>query len=370
MKKKLEDYLSGSFPPSPAYDYVLSKKRQSYNEFIAKFESMTLEELQTWDVLYSFMHYSIMSHLNIMFKNNTFKTASPYCLLGTHSMPIKRKIFEGEVLTMTHERVMHMLVKNFVKKHPEDVPYAPEWCTPLVNAGQYCAEEITRNFPFSPKQIGLELGIYVDDISKIFIAIPDIEDNKSVITKAMSFFGYFLLEDVYNEHRSKAYGTPWHVLTFSPKFQRYVTEQIFKNNKFLYHISPSKFEHKILKQGIVPLSKNERFSYPNRVYLIQEYVDTKHTFLDKFDYVKEAIKAAEMLTKGKILIRDKFVDEYEFTVYRIDVTKLSKNTQFSYDLEYEPLGIFTTNNIAPAALEVVGHFNLNPKQPIKRIVEL
>ena len=365
--KQIDDYIFDKLPSAKdgAYSFVIKQPRETYDEFLKKFTSMSEDELQTWDVLYSTKHYTIMSFLSVLFRNKEFNTAPDYCLVDTRNMSSKR-LYEGDIITLPAKQVIHMLVKKFVELHPDNPVSAPEWLKPIYNAGQRSVEELTKFFPLSPKQIGIESGIDLETTEKIFIAIPDIADNKPIIRNAMRFFGYFLLSDEPNEYRSEVNGTPWTILTFSPNFQEYVNKYILKENKYLYHVSPTKFEHKILKQGLVPSTKNEKFSYPHRIYLILGHRETLGS--GEYDFGEDdALDVARMLAKAKLIRHDKYVDDNLYTLYRIDVSKLSENVRFSYDMEYKPLGIFTAENISPNALEVVDRFDI--RKP-KRIVEL
>jgi len=367
MKRK-KNYAYQGIPSleSSAWSQVSKRIRKTYQEFIADFHSMTENELQKWDVLYSETHYRTFNVLNSMYSKDKFASGKDYQLLEYPSDT--KKLYEGEIWKLPEESVVRMLTREFIKKCPDNMLYAPDWCKPIHTAGQHAAEAITKFFPLSPKQMGIET---IGDLEakRIWMAIPDVKDNKELIKKAMSFFGYYIAEDRYDNYRSEVYDTKWSLMTFEPYFSPYVNEHIFAQNDYLYHVSPTKYEHKILKQGLVPYSKNLAFNYPNRVYLILKQRDTADQEHHELT-TDEIISASKMLLDAKLIRCDDYVNDYLYTVYRIELAKLPVNIKFSFDTNYWPLGLFTADNITASAITIVEHIDLSKPKPIKRIIEL
>ena len=103
--------------------------------------------------------------------------------------------------------------------------------------------------------------------------------------------------------------------------------------KFLYHLTKSPRVGKILKGGLNPKSSNARFNYPNRIYLGLDPYGLEHDLLVKF---KE--------------LNDTRPRDY-YSILRIDMSKIPSKNKFKVDPNY-PDGLFTSDNIPPAAIEV------------------
>jgi hypothetical protein len=165
----------------------------------------------------------------------------------------------------------------------------------------------------------------------------------------MSAFGYFksavVKEEIINDIK-------WVSIQFEPKFQEIITQELKNNHNFLYHISPTKYEQKILKYGLIPKSKNNKFNYPYRVYLL---MDKNNNFNLTKSYL---ISVTKMLLNTKLnIVKNQYFNDNNFTLYKIDISKLKNNINFYYDANFYPLSIFSTDNINPEAIEIVDHIN-------------
>jgi len=166
----------------------------------------------------------------------------------------------------------------------------------------------------------------------------------------MNAFGYFksdiIKEDIINDIK-------WIAIQFEPKFQDVINYKIIHNHKYLYHLSPTKYENKILKNGLIPKSKNDKFNYPYRVYLL---MDKNETFNINKTYL---ISVAKMLLNSRTsLITNQYINDNEYTIYQIDISKLNKNINFYYDANLYPLSIFTVDNINPNAIQIIDRIKL------------
>jgi len=184
------------------------------------------------------------------------------------------------------------------------------------------------------------------------VIIPDIDENILLMDKTMVCFGYYrscnisvksLFPSVKNMDM-------WVVLQYEQKIQEFVNNKIRKED-YLYHVSPSYLEHKILKNGLVPKSKNKQFNFPDRIYMLMGGVDD----------VKYGLRrVANMLYNTKELHGDnKFVMDNEYISYKIDISKIPSNVNFSIDYNFLPLSIFTADNIPPKALEIIDRYTID-----------
>ncbi len=262
----------------------------------------------------------------------------PYCLIfNTYHLLY---LNEGLVKSYDVNKVKNILQNN--KNLFKDL-IVPEWLQQIQNIDENVKEQLLEYFPLEKEQI--EIINRKHDINFIVIYIPDIAINLQLIEKTMNAFGYFksdiIKEEVINDIK-------WVAIQFEPKFQDVITYEIKHNHKYLYHISPTKYEHKILKNGLIPKSKNDKFNYPYRVYLL---MDKDNSFNLNKTYL---ISIAKMLLGSKLnLVNNQYVNDNEYTIYQIDISKLNNNINFYYDTNLYPLSIFTVDNINPNAIKII-----------------
>lgn len=169
-------------------------------------------------------------------------------------------------------------------------------------------------------------------IKRIAIDIPrQVHTQKRLdnITRVTTLCGWFCDQDKYWTAKD---GRQFHTLYFSPTYP--ASKDVFNpNGQYLYHISPKKYMHKILKQGFCPSHKSKKFNYPSRNYF----------FIDK----------REINHWKDVFNRNKNTNE-EYVCYTIDTRPLEKYIQSGDVVFYldEKLkgGIFTTSNIPPSLI--------------------
>ena len=122
-------------------------------------------------------------------------------------------------------------------------------------------------------------------------------------------------------------------IAIEPKYDSDTTSDTTSRG-YLYHVSPAKYDERILKIGLIPKSKSKLANHPERIYLTKTEKD------------------AEFLA-------DKFTtfDGYGiYTIYKIDIHKLiqqNKNIKFYKDPAFPERGIYVTVNIPPSCIQVV-----------------
>ena len=364
-----EEYFFKDIPPIKEQAYMKYHvapwlNGETKEEFIRKSESMTDEELERFDLDYENCHnrciynplYQIFVHHNdswdkgkyslIVRAINPFEPSADEFKKNESDYDEykKKKITEGLIKTVPAKIVYRHLTKNY---NLDDI-YSPNWLHNIMYAGCGCVADIVEYFPLSPKMIGVLPGLDYN-IETIFVKIPDIERNREMLIKAMSFYGYSLSEENAAANVNQKADAPWKILTFIPDFQEYVTERIIKENDYLFHISPARFKEKILKRGLCPQSKNSKYNYPPRIYMSQHMRFANQTGTTHVFTKKTGEELALALHSVKPDNEKKWT---EYIIYRIDISKLKENIRFSYDDDFFPLGIFTADNINPEALEI------------------
>lgn len=139
------------------------------------------------------------------------------------------------------------------------------------------------------------------------------------VDKAMNLCGYFestraSMDDLDRVH-------------YEPKFE----EEEREIGNILYHITHNSNKDKILRIGLCPRHKNNRFNYPSRIYCFRE------------DTPRDVIERAAMAL-SHYATRD-FIDGI-YSVLKIDVNCLPNNVKFFVDPNHE-YGLYTLNNIPP-----------------------
>lgn len=273
------------------------------------------------------------------------REAKPFSLVISPSY-----VYIRESLTRTVDADKTVEIFGNVKRLKHFI--APEWLKEVMETPEDAIAQIQYCFNLVPKQIWIKNEH--DNVKYIMVRIPDINVNIQFIERAMSFFGYFCS---HKELIPVKYQTvDWLLLQFEPHYQEVITPQILENYKYLFHVSPTKYEHKILKQGICPSSKNDSFDYPARVYMTLEYRETEQGVLEK-NTLENLRRICGMLYRAKVEKGSATKSDTVYSIYKIDVSKLREDINLSYDENFYPLSIFTPDNIPPYAIELIEHYN-------------
>ena len=118
------------------------------------------------------------------------------------------------------------------------------------------------------------------------------------------------------------------IITYEPKFDKIVDIP----NK-LYHLSIQEYTDKILKNGLIPKSKNKKTIHLDRIYLCSNPEDCYHLIPNmKYDYVKR--KNINKLNKINT----------DWIIYEIDTKNIEKLYK---DPNYIDKGYYIVDNINP-----------------------
>lgn len=166
-------------------------------------------------------------------------------------------------------------------------------------------------------------------VEQILVLAPSAGDNIKIMEKAMNYFGYYLATPKPSENQRLSGGFVW--LQFEPKFIEDISSQLRKEEKYLYHITPSYNEAKIKKLGFSPRAKNSMFNYPNRVY-----------------FIRGSVNSDEIMSIGEQLCQANRSDGNDgtYTVFTVDVDRIPETVPFYFDSNYK-YGVYTNHNIKP-----------------------
>lgn len=172
------------------------------------------------------------------------------------------------------------------------------------------------------------------------------------IIKSASMLGYYPStyvnnKDLFSQEKfdvsivEKILNLDLYQIIFQPRFKAPVEDNTLPD--YLYHVTPKKYEEKILKKGFDPRSKNKFEAHPERVY-----------FAVGLDNITELIRNKKFLND----------DEKEFVIFRLDVKKLISNPNntdifFYKDDSFKDKAYYTVDNISPRYIEVIKRFNID-----------
>ena len=202
-------------------------------------------------------------------------------------------------------------------------------------------DAILKTFPISDEQFIIKEGHY-----KLFAAIlvSLTDDNVDIIEQAMESKGFCRSQPTDDKILTDRKNRKWIDMRFEPKAPDDITEKIHRKYKVLYHLSPSIFEEKILKEGLHASNKNSDYKYPEpRVYLIEGDSDS--------DDIQELVNTLYIQAQ-KRGIKDLKPD---YTLFTLEVQKIGYDIRFYYDIN-EPKGIYTKVNISPQY--IIKHENI------------
>ena len=150
----------------------------------------------------------------------------------------------------------------------------------------------------------------------------------------------------------------------------YTYEKIYEENifdklkqsgeiEYLYHLTPSINDKKIQTMGLIPRSRNYRFKYPDRIYLLSNG-DSKflHNMCATL-YQPIFLKMMNQVLKKEIdrsLLDKKKVKEY--SVYRIDFSKVEDIKLYRDPNARGFDSYFTMDNIRPEWIEKIDEIKL------------
>ena len=129
--------------------------------------------------------------------------------------------------------------------------------------------------------------------------------------------------------------------------------------QYFYHLSPSINDKKIQSIGLIPRSRNYKFKYPDRVYLLSNGdIEFLHRLCRKL-YEPIFYKMMNQVFKKEIdksLLDKKRIKEY--SIYRIDFSKVEDIKLYKDPNTRNFDSYFTMDNIRPEWIEKIDEIKL------------
>lgn len=189
---------------------------------------------------------------------------------------------------------------------------------PINNTVDY----VRRLFGLRDNQINV---INKGDIHKILVMYENSEEKRKQMNKAMNLCGYELA----SENTENVYNVIYQMYT--QKFSNSLTEELKKRMKYLIHITPLYNKDKILRQGFVPKSKNEIFTYGDEVFFFTQDAPIVHIV----DQVYQKDCKIENKSNNHI-----------YTLFQVSLEKIPNEVKFEIDPNLD-FAVRTKDNILP-----------------------
>lgn len=169
----------------------------------------------------------------------------------------------------------------------------------------------------------------------VYVITAVIGINDKLIEGDMKKMGYFLSKkgDVVEVQDMR-----FQILQFEPlsQMQEDITNDVKTNFTRLYHWAPSYNVDDILRNGLIPSSKNEVFKYPPRTYLMEgDSTDEERLYLGRL------LCAANTSPNNS----------GEYALLIIDISDLDEKIRFYYDPNSE-IGIYTEQPISNDRIKI------------------
>lgn len=211
-------------------------------------------------------------------------------------------------------------------------PYSKEVVTPeiakmMIGEGLIMTHNILKVNDFLNKYMSKKWNVFIDENRGIIGFSPKTDDkNIDYLSTYMNNMGYFLSSFyIGNNPLGPNYkDKDWTSIKFEAKFD--MERAVY--GSYIYHVTGKKYLSKILKNGLIPKTKNKITGHPDRIYLT--------------DKIESAKQIATIFKTGDFMA--------EPILLRISVWKLF--IKYMTDQQF-PDGFYTTQNIPPQNIEVL-----------------
>ena len=182
--------------------------------------------------------------------------------------------------------------------------------------------DIRRLFALRDNQINV---INKGDIHKIMVMYENSVEKKKQMARAMNLCGYELA----NENKENIHNIIYQMYT--QKFSDSLTSELKTKMKFLIHVTPFYNKEKILRQGFIPKSKNEIFTYGDEVFFFTQDASIVH--------IVDQVYQKDCKIKNKL-------NKHIYTLFQVSLDKIPNDIKFEIDPNLN-FAVRTKDNIKP-----------------------
>lgn len=179
----------------------------------------------------------------------------------------------------------------------------------------------------------------------IAVFLPNNRYDKEKFCSDMSMCGYYL------SHMQPYFN--FDTLYFEKRHQDKISN-ISEKYEYIYHVSPIKYENKIITDGLSPRTLSKLSYHPERIYFTVNIEYCQAIAYELQQVAIEKYKKETDIEKKKKLKYD--AENKEYVVYRIKTTDI-QNIDFFFDPNMQE-AIYCKENIRPEIIEIVGDIDL------------
>lgn len=130
--------------------------------------------------------------------------------------------------------------------------------------------------------------------------------------------------------------------------------EVLKQYDYVYHVCPSKYDNRIMKNGLVPKDRKEPafeddalFSYSGRLFVFLNVDGSDNELPETED--RMIIMFANKLYGEKQKTDSKYFNDREYSIWKIDLQEALKSINFYFDYTEQDFlpSLYTTDNISP-----------------------
>ena len=181
---------------------------------------------------------------------------------------------------------------------------------------------------------------YNGGCDNVNVVIPSSYKRMDDLNKIMVACGYI------KAHEEKLHKGLFLKLEYEKNIQDEIRGLVGKY-KYIYHLTPSIYVNKIMKQGLVPRSNNEFFNYTPRIYFLLDKKTINYKYVAEMLYNKKIESAGD--NNEEIELLKKYKDNY--TLLRCKTSNLVGKVKFYIDNNL-PNSVYVTENISPQYIEI------------------
>lgn len=168
-----------------------------------------------------------------------------------------------------------------------------------------------------------------NDIQLILVYADD-GVNGDILCEKMKYMGW---SKSYELNPKEKNGIVVRAIGFDPMYQEAI-DDVKERWKVLYHLSPKYNEESIMKNGLVPSTRNKFFKYPPRIYMLTPNVPMS----ELENLVNNLNKFEKDNNNGGV-----------FTIYRIKTNQIPDDVELFYNPRFN-YGVYSTKPIPTSAI--------------------
>lgn len=247
----------------------------------------------------------------------------------------------------------HPYTMNISHRNPLSSTIRIDVSTDYYNQILEVKKSITSTFPIFDQQFKI-----VKEVNRIYVMIlvAITDDNVDIIEEAMESQGFFrshVRDGILLIDKKKR---KWLDIRFEVMSSNDVTDEIREKYNIIYHLAPSVIEQQVEKNGLEISNNNPLYKYSETIAFVTE---------DWMNSDDMQGLANTLYTKMKKVGISNFSSNY--TLYKIDISLMSKDIRFFYDINEEK-GLYTNVPIPSSA--IIGKTQIIAKDKTVNIVHL